>query len=114
MIIKVLLLNRRILRGATPMAFCLGAMLMFFFGASILIGSFPSVDLNAYPKWSGYICMWAGLLLLLCFTVDAVYKILSPIFNELNIIHRKETLSQRIKRVEKAEFPSLVGKVKSE
>lgn len=96
---KLLLFNRRIIKSAMPTMFLLGCLIAMVAGISIIRSNPLEIDLTEYPKWTGYLCYYVGIILLFAFFVDIVLR---PLIGIFKLRKKKSTLQDRIKQIEQS------------
>lgn len=92
MIKKILLFNRGIIRQMTPLMFAIGCAFTAMFGAFILIGRVPVIELSEHPVWQGYLFLWGGFVLLILFAIDGLIFPIIKLFKP----YKHKTLKDRI------------------
>ena len=70
---KVLLINRRIVRGATPGMFALGCFIVVIMGVTIITNNPTMIDGGELPKGFGYPLFYGGFVLLFALMIDTVF-----------------------------------------
>lgn len=96
MIKKILLYNRKIVRGATIYMFFLGGVMTMIIGVCIIIGSPATIPVPKLPYFCGYLFFYGGIVLLLMFMLDKVYKT----FGVCKPHKKVDTLRARIAKAE--------------